>query len=211
MNCIICGSGGELLPHRGKPNRKCPNCGSLARQRNLYKYLQDNNLIENKTILHIAPEQCLKNIISLKSKYCVFADKNNHFNKPFLSKLDITDLSILNKNSFDLAICFHVLEHILDDIKAIIEIKKVLKPSGLLFLSVPIDGESTYIWTDEHIESKKKDGTWGLPGRYGGHYRTYGLSDLDKILKEHFGSVVNSSQTMTSEDFFICEKTNKIF
>lgn len=45
-------------------------------------------------------------------------------------------------NSFDLALCLEVLEHIEDDERAIREIARVLKPGGLLIAAVPY----TYYW-----------------------------------------------------------------
>lgn len=40
-------------------------------------------------------------------------------------------------NEFDIALCLVVLEHLEDPQKAIIEIKRILKPGGKIFVSVP--------------------------------------------------------------------------
>ena len=205
--CDICKYKGKFLTHRNKPNRRCPRCGSLERHRNFASYIKDNDLLISKYILHIAPEKSLNQLIRNKSEKYHCLDKNP--NKSYLSKDDITDLNIFSDNTFDIIICFHVLEHILDDIKAISEIKRVLKPDGLAFISVPLQEKSlfTYIWTEEDINKQKKDNTWGLTGKYEGHYRTYGQIDLINLLKKYFNEIsFSNNQKMTSNDFFICKK-----
>jgi ubiquinone/menaquinone biosynthesis C-methylase UbiE len=42
-----------------------------------------------------------------------------------------------DKNTFDAVLCNHVLEHVADDIKAMSEINRVLKPGGFAILQVP--------------------------------------------------------------------------
>jgi ubiquinone/menaquinone biosynthesis C-methylase UbiE len=41
------------------------------------------------------------------------------------------------ENHFDVVLCNHVLEHVADDIKAMSEIHRVLKPGGYAILQVP--------------------------------------------------------------------------
>jgi ubiquinone/menaquinone biosynthesis C-methylase UbiE len=42
-----------------------------------------------------------------------------------------------NEDTFDVVLCNHVLEHVTDDIKAMNEIFRVLKPGGFSILQVP--------------------------------------------------------------------------
>jgi len=42
------------------------------------------------------------------------------------------------ENSFDCVFCFETLEHLSNPLKVINEIKKVLKPTGLCFISIPL-------------------------------------------------------------------------
>jgi SAM-dependent methyltransferase len=58
-------------------------------------------------------------------------------------KGNICALSFPQKH-FDLIICYHVLEHIVDDYSAIQELQRVLAVEGLMLLQVPIKGDATY-------------------------------------------------------------------
>lgn len=51
--------------------------------------------------------------------------------------VDATDLSLFDTASFDAVWCAHVLEHVLDTGRALAEIRRVLKPAGHFFVSVP--------------------------------------------------------------------------
>lgn len=56
---------------------------------------------------------------------------------------DATDLDLAN-DSFDLVLCLDVLEH-LDDVAAVTEIHRVLRPGGLLVVTVPAH---SYLWNE---------------------------------------------------------------
>lgn len=51
-------------------------------------------------------------------------------------KMDIHQIPF-GENHFDAVLCNHVLEHVQDDIKAMSEIRRVLKPGGWAILQVP--------------------------------------------------------------------------
>lgn len=55
-------------------------------------------------------------------------------------KINITYMNF-EDNLFDVIICSHVLEHIIDDRKAMRELFRVLRPKGFAILQVPISKE----------------------------------------------------------------------
>src|SRR5450759_141007 len=52
--------------------------------------------------------------------------------------IDITDMNCYAEGAFDAFICSHVLEHVPDDLKALRELFRILKPGGWGILMVPI-------------------------------------------------------------------------
>jgi len=52
---------------------------------------------------------------------------------------DVTDYPAAD-NTFDLVFFHHVLEHVPDDVKALSEVHRILKPGGVLILGVPNEG-----------------------------------------------------------------------
>ena len=53
-------------------------------------------------------------------------------------QLDLQDLHLYKDLSFDVFVCSHILEHVDDDIKAMKELYRILKPGGLGIAMVPI-------------------------------------------------------------------------
>lgn len=62
--------------------------------------------------------------------------------------VDVQNMVNLDDNTFDGVICSHVLEHVPDDVKAMKEIFRVLKPGGWAILMVPINLNRTEIDED---------------------------------------------------------------
>lgn len=96
---------------------------------------------------------------------------------------DLTKLS-LPPNSFDVVMCFEVLEHIKHDHKALSEISRVLRPNGKLFLSVPGQGIISRI--NQQSKHHVREG--------------YHISDLKKLLKNNN---LHIEQTIAIEHTFL--------
>jgi SAM-dependent methyltransferase len=94
-------------------------------------------------------------------------------------KMDITDIKYPN-NTFDMIICNHVLEHIVDEQKALSEIKRVLKPNGQAILQVPV--HSDYLQTYEDNSIISEEGRLKAFGQKD-HVRIYGLDYADRFKK----------------------------
>lgn len=124
----------EFLPY-GRPPRasSCPLCKSDERTRHLYFLLLPLlQGLSQKTVLHMAPEKQLKQILRASSLQYFDCDLHN---ASYIE--DITQLSFPD-NFFDMTICMHVFEHVLDDTKGMAELYRVLKPGGKLFTAVPL-------------------------------------------------------------------------
>lgn len=121
---------GELL---------CARCGSLPRDRRLYDWLKKENLLKGK-LLDFSPSRALYRKFK---KIPALEYYSSDFVHEFISdyQFDITAIK-LEDNFFDLIICYHILEHITDDRKAMAELFRVLKPRGIMFLQSPFqEGE----------------------------------------------------------------------
>lgn len=133
--CPVCGSQVEFQPYGGRSRAMCPVCRSVERVRFKYLYLKYALGIENRSnysILHIGPN--LKIQEWLKSLPGIDHISADPFNSADL-KFKIEEMPF-KKNMFDMIICIAVLEHVLDDWKALEQMHKVLKTGGELLLYV---------------------------------------------------------------------------
>lgn len=144
--CPVCKYNGpfrDVGPATGlRKHAKCPNCNALERHRNQYLVMQIV-LNEYKTadmaMLHFAPETLLRNYLSKQFHIYETAD----LNMPDVDhRVDLQNLPFRN-SLYDFVFASHVLEHIPDDIKAIKEICRILKPGGIAILPVPVVAEKT--------------------------------------------------------------------
>lgn len=134
------------------PEVECPSCHAHERHRLLRllfdkappKFLQPAN--EPVKILYFAPEpHFLKLLHNNKNLKIVFTDYaplaiSNVSPPKFVA--DIHSLPLPNE-TFDAVICIHVLEHVKDDIAALKELHRILKPNGELLLMVPFMMDQT--------------------------------------------------------------------
>jgi SAM-dependent methyltransferase len=216
--CPICGKKSYFRPFGIIPRQKaqCLNCGSLERHRLLWLFFKKDKKLfgkENK-ILHIGAEHCFETRFkkTFKKNYLT-ADLNN---PDAMVKMDITDIHYPDE-SFDIIICNHVLEHVPDDRKAMLELYRVIKKNGWAVLNVPMKNmDKTY--EDFSITSKedreKAFGQWD-------HVRMYGRDYIDRlklagfnvsvIKREDIASTneinrMNLDSDIYSKEIFYCKK-----
>lgn len=137
--CNICKSKlKEFVILKGK-DLLCPACGSRSRTRRLWHILQQDITLQGN-VLDFSPARILYQKHKQNKNIHYFAtDFANEFIADF--NYDITAIPH-NDNFFDFIICYHVLEHIENDHKAIAELFRVLKPTGICILQTPFkDGE----------------------------------------------------------------------
>lgn len=185
FSCPLCGGHFRKFLSAGvKPrlNARCPRCGSLERHRLLYLYLKNktNFFKDNLDVLDVAP---LASFQKMSKKL-----SNLNYNSVDISssiamtKMDITDIS-LPDDQFDCIICYHVLEHIVDDEKAMKELFRVLKPHGWAILQSPVDFSRDKTFEDLNITSFKERERFF---EQKDHVRIYGRDYKDKLEKAGF-------------------------
>ena len=165
-----------------RKNVLAPGTLSLERHRLLWLYLQRETdfFTKKRKVLHVAPEQAfLDRFRALKNlDYTTTA-----LHSPLADiTADLTDLPFV-ENVFDMVICNHVLEHIQDDIKAMSEIYRVLKPGGMAILQVPYESNREKTFSDDSITDPKERAK--IFGQYD-HVRIYGMDYFDTLAKVGF-------------------------
>lgn len=140
VTCPVCsGSFRKFLPYgriNPRPNALCPSCLSLERHRLIWLYLKEKTtlLTKKQSLLHIAPEACfIPRFETMHQRDYITADIESPLAKV---KMDIHRMPF-DDNMFDAVLCNHVLEHVTNDILAMREIFRVLKPGGFAILQVP--------------------------------------------------------------------------
>ncbi|HCR76307.1 MAG TPA: SAM-dependent methyltransferase [Chryseobacterium sp.] len=130
----------------------CPVCGSISRTRRLYKLLNEEFIVPDIAILDFSPFRILYRKWKKKTNIQYFA---TDFGTDFIAdyRYDITNIDCKDE-TFDLIICYHILEHIVDDKKAMSELYRVLKKNGTVLIQTPFkEGE---IYEDYSIVTEKE-------------------------------------------------------
>ena len=165
-----------------RPNALCPGTLSLERHRLLWLYLNHKSQIKNEflKVLHVAPEQVFYN----KFKYFKnWSYTTTDLNSPLADvKADLCDLPFENE-TYNLILCNHVLEHIIDDVSAMKEIYRVLKPGGRAIIQVPLDQKKEKTYEDYSI-TNPEDRNENF-GQYD-HVRIYGMDFFKRLTKVGF-------------------------
>jgi len=180
-----------------RPNVLSPSTLSLERHRVLWLYLKNETQLFSKPqkLLHFAPEQAFyKRFKKLSHLDYTTTDL---FSPLADVKADICNLPFEN-NSFDFILCNHVLEHIPDDIKAMQELYRVLKPSGIAILQIPQDYNRKTTFEDNSITDPKERAK--IFGQYD-HVRIYGMDYFNKLREIGFDvNPVNYSEKLSNSD-----------
>jgi SAM-dependent methyltransferase len=187
--CSICKSEFKYFASFGRDKRKnarCLACDSLERHRLIWKFIDEKKCILGKNtrsrLMHFGPEKAFYDIFSEQCNIeyvpCDFVPEQYKYNgKVGLIKVDITDIPF-EDDYFDVILCTHVLEHIPDDIKAMSELRRVMKPGGWGIFQVPIDYSREKTYEDFSITSRR--GRKKAFGR-GDHMRWYGRDYKDRL------------------------------
>ena len=160
-----------------RQNALCPGTLSLERHRLLWLYLDRKTtfLTDSIRVLHIAPEQ----VFYKKFKSFSHWDyTTSDLHSPLADvKADICALPF-EDNSYDFILCNHVLEHIPNDLKAMEELYRVLKPGGTAILQVPLEEGRENTFEDDTITDQRE--RTRIFGQYD-HVRVYGQDYYNRL------------------------------
>lgn len=188
----------KFLPYgygKQRPNALSPGTLSLERHRQMWLYLQnETNFFTHKLkVLHIAPEQeFLRKFKKMKNLEYTSADL---FSPIVDVKADILDLPF-EDNTYDVIICNHVLEHIVDDRKAMSELYRVMKSGGWGIVQVPMKNSLEKTYEDFTITDPKERQKHF--GQYD-HVRWYGMDYFDRLKSVGFETEINFYSQKFSE------------
>lgn len=191
VECPVCNAHfRKFLPYgrQSRENALCPNCLALERHRLMYLFLrqQTNFFTDSLRVLHVAPELCfIDRFEKIHADNYITADIESPLAKV---KMDIHNIPF-EADSFDVAFCNHVMEHVNDDIKAMSELHRVLKPGGWAIIQVPF----FYPLEEKTIEDPSVTDPKERFRRFGqdDHVRKYGRDYADRLASAGF--VVSAS------------------
>ncbi len=177
--CTICGYRGPFIDKlskksvRSRLNAKCPSCSSMERHR--FQYFLLEQVLSDRdratlSLLHFAPEPSLENVFREQFLRYVTADL---LRDTVDYKFDVQQIPF-DDRTFDVILNSHVLQYVPDDLKALSELARVLKPGGVALLPVPLLHEQT-------IEKQQLDPELQMPHEPGVDYFDRYQPFFDKV------------------------------
>jgi len=220
VECNVCHHHfSSFLPYGRKPPRSnalCPSCLTLERHRLMWLFLQKHtNFFSAKLkVLHIAPEICFIDIFEkMENLEYTTGDLESPLAKV---RMDVHDIPF-GENSFDVAFCNHVMEHVNDDIRAMGEIYRVLNPGGFAIIQSPMDFTLSKTYEDFSIKDPAgREKAFGQSD----HVRMYGLDYQERLEQAGFSVTPYEMKKEISPELFkrfalpeteilyFCEKKN---
>lgn len=210
-HCIVCGNNpneflaagtkGEIFKHHHiigggyRENCICPCCGTDDRGRWLYHVLQNKLKFfeQSGRILHFAPEKVIYYYMKQNEKVDYYTCDINQGKAMHI--VDITDIQFRN-DSFDYIISNHVMEHIMDEEKAVSEIKRVLKPNGKWIFSFPICMDMKTYENEVIVSPEDRLREYGQAD----HVRLYGYDYKERFEKYGLKLEIYSPETEISKE-----------
>jgi len=192
--CTVCGRKyRKFLPYGRvikRENALCPGCLSLERHRIMWLFLKTRTVFftADLKVLHVAPEYCfIKRFKALNNLDYTTGD----IESPLADvKMDIRDIPF-EADTFDVVICNHTLEHVDDDLRAMKEFYRVLKPGGWAILNSPINEKREVTYEDFSItDPAEREKHFGQRD----HVREYGLDYTDRLAEAGF--TINSTDIL---------------
>lgn len=168
----------------GQRSGRCPYCGEIDRTRWVKQVCKKETGIYSKggRILHFAPEGLLAESFIYAKNVELYTADIAEGRADYV--VDITDIQF-EESYFDYCIANHVLEHIVDEEKAIRELQRVTKSGGKIVLSFPVCMEIETLEDEKYNSDELREKYYGQND----HVRLYG-KDFKRRLEE-YGLIVN--------------------
>jgi SAM-dependent methyltransferase len=174
----------------------CPRCNAKARHRRLWLFLRDHTdmLASRARVLEVGPAPAFATLFSRRRDVDYVSIGTN---RDIPRQSVVADVKALPfaEQSFDVAICQHVLEHVDDDKSAMAEIRRVVRSDGWAVISVPLGTSGTTeedpLLTDP-AEQKRRFGEIG-------HLRVYGSDITERLNAAGFDVTVHRAELIDDE------------
>lgn len=183
----------------------CPFCYATDRDRFCVSFLRRvfaNTKQQKVRLLDIAPSTPIERYLE---NNCPFVEVQtaDMFMEGVDYKIDIQDMrrgeGKIQDESYDIWICFHVLEHVTDDRKALRELYRILKQDGMGLLLVPIDLDIQEIDEDTQCSEEER---WRRFGQ-GDHVRLYSKSGFMKRIRDCGFEITEVNKKIMGKDVFV--------
>jgi SAM-dependent methyltransferase len=165
-------------------------------------------------MLHVGPAESIRRWLERAPKLRYLAVD---LTSPLADVLaDVTNLP-MEDESFDMVLCIHVLEHVLDDRAAIREIHRVLKPGGLAVLQVPPSAYEVTLEDPNLTTPEERERVFGqfdhvriCGADYGGRLLEAGF-EVEEV--DYVEKLPEEERRLyglrTGEPFFLCRKSGR--
>jgi SAM-dependent methyltransferase len=214
-HCPCCGGRFRVfLPagHPPRPDAACPRCAALERHRLLWLYLGERTplLTQRARLLLVAPERELQRRLRVLPRLTVVS---GDLDSPLAAvRLDVQALPFPD-GSMDVILCSHVLEHVADARRALVELHRVLRPGGWAILQSPFDPARATTLEDPRVtDPRERERVFGQRD----HARIFGRDypqwlagagfevRVDGFVREHAPEWIRLHGLDPSEDVHVC-------
>lgn len=185
--CPCCGwhlraftAGGTSM--RRRPTGYCPRCNAKARHRRIWLYLEERTDLFTRParLLHVAPKYALaRRFARMPHLDPVGIDL---VPGPHVHTIaDLRDLPFPTA-SVDVALCVHVLEEVEEDLVAMAELHRVVRPGGWALVSVPTRLDQPTYEDPTIVTPRDRRRAFGERA----HVRVYGHDLVDRLASVGF-------------------------
>ena len=186
------------------PNAACPQCDSHPKHRQFFLWLTREYKLNEKSGVAVifAPERAFDPVWQRTKGLRVFR-VDYEKTRDVDAQIDLQQLGVAS-DAVDLVWCHQVLEHIEDDLAAMKELNRILRPgTGELVVSVPMISAAETV--EYGFPDPKESGHWRI---YGDDFATrleasgFRVKKVDFVVSEKEAAKFGTSD----EPFYLCRK-----